>query len=73
MAVNLIRENIAISLSSIRSHRLRTTLTILIIAIGIMALVGILTSIDAIKYYFQENLAMMGANTFSIQNRSMRI
>ncbi|MCK9167105.1 MAG: ABC transporter permease [Bacteroidales bacterium] len=73
MAVNLIRENISISLSSIRSHRLRTTLTILIIAIGIMALVGILTSIDAIKYYFQENLAMMGANTFSIQNRSMRI
>ena len=73
MALNLIRENIFISLNSIKSHRLRTTLTILIIAIGIMALVGILTSIDAIKYYFQENLSMMGANTFSIQNRSLRI
>jgi len=70
---NLVRENIAISLASIKNHRLRTNLTIMIIAIGIMALVGILTSIDAIKFYFQENLAMMGANTFSIQNRSLRI
>ncbi len=69
----LVRENIAISLASIRSHGLRTTLTIMIIALGIMSLVGILTSIDAIKYYFQENLAMMGANTFSIQNRSLRV
>ncbi len=70
---SLVKENILVSLNAIKSHTLRTTLTILIIAIGIMALVGILTSIDAIQFYFKENLAMMGANTFSIQNRSLRI
>jgi len=69
----LVKENIRISLDSIRSHLLRSTLTVLIIAFGIMALVGILTSIDAIKYYLTENFTMMGANTFTIRNRGMRV
>jgi len=69
----LVKENIMISLDSIRSHLLRSILTVLIIAFGIMALVGILTSIDSIKYYLNENFTMMGANTFTIRNRSMRV
>jgi putative ABC transport system permease protein len=69
----LLNENIRISMESIRSHYLRTILTVLIIAFGIMALVGILTSIDSIKYFLTENFTMMGANTFTIKNRSMRI
>ncbi|HOI86851.1 MAG TPA: ABC transporter permease [Lentimicrobium sp.] len=69
----LISENLRIALDSIRSHLLRSILTVLIIAFGIMALVGILTSIDAIKYYLNENFTSMGANSFTIRNRSMRI
>jgi len=68
---NLVYENVRISLMSIRSNLLRTILTILIIAFGIMALVGILTSIDAIKYWLSENFMMMGANTITIRNRTM--
>jgi len=67
------KENIKISLESIRSHLLRTTLTVLIIGFGITALVGILTSIDAIKFFFTKELSMMGANTFSINNRGLRV
>ncbi len=67
----LIYENISISLASIRSHLLRTVLTVLIIAFGIMALVGILTAIDAMKFFLHENFAMMGSNTFSLQNREV--
>ena len=70
---NLIVENVRISLESIRSHLLRTILTVLIIAFGIMALVGILTAIDSMKYYMNKNFAMMGANTFTIRNRTLRI
>lgn len=70
---NLIIENIKISIESIKSHLLRTILTILIIAFGIMALVGILTAIDSIKYFFTENFTQMGANTFTIRNRTMRV
>jgi len=69
----LIIENIRISISAVRSHMLRSMLTILIISFGIMALVGILTSIDAIKYFFNENFAAMGANTLTIRNRAVHI
>ena len=69
----LIRENIRISIESIRSHMLRTILTVTIIAFGIMALVGILTAIDSIKFFLNDNFSMMGANTFSVRNREMMI
>lgn len=38
-----------------------------------MALVGILTSIDAIKYFFNENFSAMGANTLTIRNRAIQV
>jgi putative ABC transport system permease protein len=73
MKNTLILENVRVSLASIRSHLLRTVLTILIIAFGIMALVGILTATDSIKYYLTQNFTMMGSNTFTIRNRSMQM
>jgi putative ABC transport system permease protein len=69
----LLVENIRLSLTSIRSHMLRAVLTILIIAFGIMALVGILTAIESIKGSISSNFARMGANTFSIRNHGMRM
>jgi len=71
--LKLVRENIRISLNSIRSHLVRTILTVAIIAFGIMALVGILTAIDSVEYYLTQNFAMMGSNTFNIRNRSLRV
>jgi len=73
MKSNLVTENIRISLHSIRSHLLRTVLTILIIAFGIMALVGILTAIDSIKSTITKQFATMGANTFSIESRGFTV
>lgn len=70
---SLFRENVNISLDSIRTHLLRSILTVLLISFGIMALVGILTSIDSIKYYLNENFASMGANTLTIRNRGMMV
>ncbi len=66
-------ENIKVAIQSIRSQLLRTILTALIIGIGIMALVGILTAIDAIKGSISDNFQSMGANSFTIQNRGMHI
>src|ERR1700760_479255 len=62
------RENISIALTSIKGNKLRTSLTALIIAIGIMALVGILTAIEGIKDQTNEAFAGLGANAFTIQN-----
>lgn len=67
----LFRENFRIALDSIRSNRLRTVLTILIIAFGIMALVGILTAIESIKSSLNSNFTNLGANTFRITSWKM--
>lgn len=74
MPVNTtLKENISIALQSIGGNRLRTSLTALIIAIGIMALVGILTAIEGIKKSTVDAFSSLGANSFNIQNRGTGI
>jgi putative ABC transport system permease protein len=69
----IFKENLKISFRAIRSNKVRAILTICIIAIGIMALVGILTAIDAIKSSLTNQFTMMGANSFTISSRGMNI
>lgn len=59
---------------SIRGNKLRTGLTVAIIAFGIMALVGIITAIKAMNQKFTESFSTMGANSFTIRfkERSLR-
>jgi putative ABC transport system permease protein len=71
--IALIKENVRVSLRSIRSNMLRSILTMLIIAVGIMALVGILTAIDSIKSTITKQFATMGANTFTIESRGFTV
>ena len=66
-------ENVRLALQSIKSNRLRTMLTALIIAIGLSALVGILTTLDAVKKSMTEAFSSMGANSFTIRNRGSGI
>jgi putative ABC transport system permease protein len=70
---DLIKENLKISIDSMKANKLRTTLTIAVIAFGITALVGSLTAIDAIKNSISAEFTQMGANTFAIETRGMRI
>ncbi len=71
--LTLLGENIKVSIGSIKSNLMRSILTILIIGFGIMALVGILTAIDSIKNTISRQFATMGANTFTIESRSINI
>ena len=64
---SLFRENIRIALNSIRTQLLRTILTVLIIAIGITALVGILSAVSALENTISSDFSSMGANTFNMQ------
>lgn len=64
---SLFRENIKIAFGSIRTQLLRTILTVLIIAIGITALVGILSAVSALENTISSDFSTMGANTFNIQ------
>lgn len=73
MKFSIFRENLRISFRAIRSNKVRAILTICIIAFGIMALVGILTAIDAIKSSLTNQFTMLGANSFTITSRGMNI
>src|SRR5690554_1524892 len=66
-------ENMKTAGVSIRSNMLRAVLTILIIAVGITALIGILTAIDAIKTSITREFTFMGAYTFTITSRGMQV
>ncbi len=72
MNLKVIFESFNIAMRSVRSHLLRTVLTVLIIAVGIMALISILTATESIKYSLSSNFTRMGSNTFTITDVSMR-
>ena len=69
----LFRENVRIALNSIKTQILKTILTVVIISLGIMALVGTLSGVDAIESNFGGNFDTMGSNTFNIQRYELTI
>ena len=66
-------DTISLAFRTVRGNKLRTGITVAIIAFGIMALVGINTAIDAMKQKFTESFASMGANGFTIHYREYRV
>lgn len=69
----VLKDVLFLSFRSVRSNKLRSRLTIAIIAIGIMALVGIFTAVASIRSSIYNNFASMGANGFTIRNWQMNI
>ena len=64
----VVRENIKVAFKSIKSNKLRSTLTILMIAVGITSLLGILTATEALKHRVNESFASIGAQSFFIRS-----
>jgi len=60
-------ENISAAFTAVRANLLRSVLTLMIIAFGITALVGILTSFDSLLFSLNDNFSRLGANAFSIK------
>lgn len=65
------KDIISLAKNAIKSNRLRANLTVAIIAIGITALIGIVTIIEVLKGSIYNNFTSMGANTFTITAQSM--
>ena len=66
-------ENLKIALRSIRSNLLRSLLTLSIVALGIMALVGIITAIDSLQASISSELSGLGANSFTIDRTGSNV
>jgi putative ABC transport system permease protein len=63
----------SLAFRTVRSNKLRTGLTVSIIAFGIMALIGIITAIKAMNQKFTESFSTMGANGFTIRFKERNI
>lgn len=64
---------LSLAYRTVRSNKLRTGLTVTIIAFGIMALVAIITAIKAMNQKFSESFSTMGANAFTLQYKERNI
>ena len=66
-------DSIALSYTTIKSNRLRTAITVIIIALGIMALIAIITAVEAVNQSLTKSFSTMGANAFSIRFKDRNI
>jgi putative ABC transport system permease protein len=66
-----IQDSFSLAWRTVKSNKLRTGITVAIIAFGIMALIGIITAISAMNQSLKENFSFMGANAFSIRYKEM--
>lgn len=63
-------EILKMSLESVRANALRSILTLLIIAVGIMSLVGILAALDSVLNSLNESFNDLGSNSFTIERKN---
>lgn len=68
-----LKDTLLLAFRTVKANRLRTGLTVSIIAFGIMALVGIKTAITAMQQKFLESFSSMGATGFTIRYKEPRI
>ena len=61
-----IADSFSLAFRTVKSNRLRTGITVTIIALGIMALIGIVTSTTAMKDKMRDSFSSMGTNGFTI-------
>jgi putative ABC transport system permease protein len=63
-----IKEIFQLAIRAVKANKTRTRITIAIIAMGIAALVGIITAVNALEAGIASNFSSMGANTITINH-----
>lgn len=61
------RESISMALFAIRSNKLRSTLTLLGIGVGVFSIIGVMTAMGVLQNAIESGLSDLGTNTFQIQ------
>ena len=68
-----LKNSFFLAYSTVKSNKLRTGITVAIIAFGIMALIGIITAIQAMNQSITESFSSMGANAFTIKFKESKV
>jgi putative ABC transport system permease protein len=61
-----VRDNITQCFSALRSHKLRTSLTILGLTMGVATLITVMTIVQGANLYVENKIANLGTNVFQI-------
>src|SRR5215212_5241375 len=61
------KDSLSLSWKNVKSNKLRTAITVIIMALGIFALILIITAIKAASNSLTSSFSTMGANAFSIR------
>jgi putative ABC transport system permease protein len=61
-----IRDNLTQCFSALRSHKLRTSLTILGLTMGVATLITVMTIVQGANVYVEQKIANLGTNVFQI-------
>ncbi len=67
-----IKDTLSLAYRTVKTNRLRTTITVATIALGLTALVGINTAIKAVEYSMLDSFSSMGASGFTIRFKDRR-
>ncbi len=67
------KDSIALSWKNVKGNKLRTAITVIIMALGIFALILIITSIKAASNSLTSSFSTMGANSFSLRYKDRNI
>jgi putative ABC transport system permease protein len=64
-----LRESIAMALQAITAHKLRSTLTLLGVLIGVFSIIVVMTALRVMQSDIEDKLSQLGINCFVIQKR----
>ena len=64
---NILKESFYMAIDAIRQNKLRSSLTLLGISIGVFSVIGVMTAIRTLESSVASGLNVFAANTFVIQ------
>ena len=64
-----LRESVAMALQAITAHKLRSSLTLLGVLIGVFSIIVVMTALRVMQSDIEDKLSQLGINCFVIQKR----
>src|ERR1700745_2798091 len=61
-----VRDNLAECLSAVRAHKLRASLTMLGLTMGVATLITVMTIVQGANVYVEQKIANLGTNVFQV-------
>lgn len=65
--INELRESFLMAINAIRTHKLRSILTLLGIAVGVFSIIAVMTAMGVLVNSVESGMAMLGSHTFQVQ------